>query len=70
MNRRDLIVLEFTDGKVVRCESFDDALTKARAYDVFDGSAVVTGIHKEGGPVTSLMYDRQSDDWVPVSNKD
>lgn len=61
----DLILITIGNGQPVRCADLDDAKAKALIAD--EAKAVVEMIPEgKGGPVTTLEFDRDTNDWVPA----
>lgn len=61
----DLILITIGNGDPVRCSDLSDA--KAKALMVPDMQVVVEITPAgSGGPVTTLEFDRITQDWVPV----
>jgi hypothetical protein len=62
----DLHLIHFADGDSVRCADKADAKGKAREVSNIPGRIVYEVTPEGGGIVTSLEYDRESDDWIAV----
>ena len=61
----DLILLTFENGDVARCTDLDDAKSKAIASA--EGRIVVEiTLEGRGGPMTTLEFDRDAQDWIPA----
>lgn len=61
----DLIILNLENGDTVRCTDLDDARKKAIPVS---GGRIIVEITSEGrgGPMTTLEFDRDEQDWVPA----
>lgn len=61
----DLILITIGNGQPVRCADLDDA--KAKALAATEGQVVVEITPAgPGGPMTTLEFDRSTQDWVPL----
>lgn len=61
----DLILITIGNGHPIRCADLDDA--KAKALMAMDSQAVVEITPAgSGGPITTLEFDRITQDWVPL----
>lgn len=61
----DLILITIGNGQPVRCANLDDA--KAKALTATEGQVVVEITPAgRGGPMTTLEFDRNTQDWVPL----
>lgn len=61
----DLILITIGNGHPVRCADLEDA--KAKALMATDSQAVVEITPAgSGGPITTLEFDRITQDWVPL----
>lgn len=60
----NLVLLNFENGDVVRCSNLDDAKLKASASAT--GRAIVEITPEGGGPILTLEFDRDAQDWVPA----
>ena len=61
----DLILLILEDGNVIRCTDLNDA--RSKAILIKDGRIVVEITPKGiGGPMATLEFDRDTQDWVPA----
>lgn len=60
----DLILITIGNGHPVRCADLDEA--KAKAVMATDSQVVVEITPAgSGGPITTLEFDRSTQDWVP-----
>ena len=60
-----LILLTFGNGNVVRCNDIHDAKSKAIASA--EGRILVEMTPEGlGGPITTLEFDRDTQDWTPI----
>lgn len=60
----DLILITIGNGHPVRCADLDEA--KAKAVIATDSQVVVEITPAgSGGPITTLEFDRSTQDWVP-----
>lgn len=61
----DLFLLTFENGDTVRCTNLDDAKSKAIASA--EGRIMVEITPEgRGGPMTTLEFDRDTQDWIPA----
>lgn len=61
----DLVLLIFENGASVRCTDLDDA--KSKAISAPEGRLVVEITPDgKGGPMTTLEFDRDAQDWIPA----
>lgn len=63
----NLILLTFGNSKMVRCTDLADATAKAISYSNEEGRILVDITPEGGGPMTSLEFDRSSNDWIAAT---
>lgn len=63
----DLLLLNIDSGDIIRCHSFDDAREKAISASQVEGRIVLEFTPESGGLMTTLEFDRISNDWVSIS---
>jgi hypothetical protein len=65
----NLILLTFGNNKMIRCANIDDAKAQAQAisYSNEEGRILVKITPEGGGPITSLEFDRSSNDWISAT---
>lgn len=61
----DLFMLNLENGKTIRCTDIGDA--RAKAISIKEGKIILEIIPEgQGGPITTLEFDRNEQDWIPV----
>ena len=63
----NLILLTFGNNEIVRCTDLDDATEKAISYSNVEGRILLAITPEGGGPMTSLEFDRASQDWIAAT---
>ena len=63
----NLVVLTLGDGRTFRCADLDDAKEKAISNQVGNDTIFVEIIPENGGPMSSLDFDKISQDWIAIS---
>lgn len=60
----DLITITVDNNEIIRCLNMDDANDKAKFLSKESDSIALEIIPENGGPMTTLEYDKTSHDWV------
>jgi hypothetical protein len=63
----NLILLTFGNSKMARCTDLADATAKAISYSNEEGRILVAITPEGGGSMTSLEFDRSSNDWIAAT---
>ncbi len=60
----DLITITVDNNEIIRCLNMDDANKKAKFLSENKEKIILDIIPENGGPMTTLEYDKGSHDWV------
>lgn len=60
----DLITITVDNNEIIRCLNMDDANDKAKFLSKESDNITLEIIPENGGPMTTLEYDKASHDWV------